>query len=102
MDQLVAALLEIVGEVVEAAEVLVEMRAVARAEAVRRPAEGDPGDLGRATAEDLEVAVELEAQDLDLAGDLAVAGTVEVVAGNSSSYRTRDVGVEGDKHKLLL
>lgn len=80
MVQLGAVLAEIVEGVVE---VLVEMRVVARAEAVVKLAveELDPA---RVTAEgDLELTAAVVM--LDLVGDLAGIGTAEVAAENSSS-----------------
>ena len=95
MDQLVVVAVEIVGVVVGAAaeEELAETRVAARAEVVGKLAEED---LGPAIAEDLAGTAVLEARELDRAGDLEDAVTVEVVAENSSSSLMCDDGVARD------
>lgn len=98
MDQLVVVPVETVGVVVGAAaeeeeeeEELAETRVAARVEVVGKLAEED---LGPATAE--EGTADLEARELDRAGDLEDAVTAEVVAGNSSSSLICDDGVAQD------
>ena len=97
MDQLVVVPVETVGVVVgaveEEEEELAETRVAARVEVVGKLAEED---LGPATAEDLPGTAELEARELDRAGDLEDAVTAEVVAGNSSSSLICDDGVARD------
>lgn len=95
MDQLVVVPVETVGVVVGAAaeeeEELAETRVAARVEVVGKLAEED---LGPATAE--EGTADLEARELDRAGDLEDAVTAEVVPGNSSSSLICDDGVAQD------